>query len=262
MEASGSQSKSVLSRLRVVWLNLSFWTFFSVVTLCFAIGAPIYCYAFNLVLRDRRRTLRLIRRTIGRYGGIIIRCGWPLVRVRFEDFGPNDKPPFVFVANHRSSSDPFLLAVMRLECIQVMNIWPSRVPLIGCFSRAAGYLRVREMPFEEFVEKGSQLLAEGVSLIAFPEGTRSGSGRMNQFHGSAFRLAQTAGATICPIVISGNENIPHRGSLVMHPGRITISKLPALTSEDYKDMSPYVLKTRVREMIQGHLDQQPAQMGA
>ena len=137
------------------------------------------------------------------------------------------------------------MSVLPVECVEILNIWPSRLPFVNCFSRLAGYLRVREMPFDQFIEAGSRLLADGVSIIAFPEGTRSGSCNLGQFHGSAFRLAQHAGAKICPLTISGNENIPPRGSLVLHPGRIVISKLPAVTCEQYKEMNAYRLKTRV-----------------
>ncbi|HEY1921502.1 MAG TPA: lysophospholipid acyltransferase family protein, partial [Tepidisphaeraceae bacterium] len=98
----------------------------------------------------------------------------------------------------------------------------------------------------------------GVSIIAFPEGTRSGSRRMGQFHGSAFRLAQHAGVKICPLAISGNENIPHRGSLLLHPGHIVMTKLPSVTCEQYKEMNAFTLKTRVRETIHEYLEAQPA----
>jgi 1-acyl-sn-glycerol-3-phosphate acyltransferase len=79
---------------------------------------------------------------------------------------------------------------------------------------------------------------------------------LGQFHGSAFRLAQHVGAKICPLTISGNEHIPSRGSLVMHPGQIVISKLPSVTCEQYKELNAYRLKTRVRETIRKHLDAQ------
>ncbi len=256
MEAPMAQRKTVLSRLGLVWLNVSFWTLFATASILFLVLAVPYGYLFHLVVRNRRRTLWYVRRTIGYYGAAAVYCGWPLIRVRYVDYAPQEKPPFVFVANHRSASDAFLMSVLPVDCVEILNIWPSRLPFVNCFSRLAGFLRVREMPFEEFIEAGSRLLADGVSIIAFPEGTRSGSRNMGQFHGSAFRLAQRAGAKICPIAISGNENIPARGSLVMHPGRIVISKLPAVTVEQYREMNAYRLKTRVRETIRQHLEAQ------
>jgi 1-acyl-sn-glycerol-3-phosphate acyltransferase len=256
MEPQMAQRTTLLSRLCVVWLNISFWSVFALASILFLVLGFPYCYLFDLLGRNRRRTLWLIRRTIANYGAVTIRCGWPLVRVRYVDYAPQEKPPFIYVANHRSASDAFLMAVLSVECVEILNIWPSRLPFVNFISRVAGYLRVREMPFEKFIEAGSRLLAEGVSIIAFPEGTRSGSCQMGQFHGSAFRLAQHVGAKICPVAISGNEHIPSRGSLVMHPGRIVISKLPAVTCEQYKELNAYRLKTRVRETIQKHLDAQ------
>jgi hypothetical protein len=45
----------------------------------------------------------------------------------------------------------------------------------------------------------------------------------------------------------------------MHPGRIVVTKLPALTAEQCREMSPYALKMRVRETIYRHLEAHDAQ---
>jgi 1-acyl-sn-glycerol-3-phosphate acyltransferase len=256
MEPRKAQAKTVLSWAGIIWLNIAFWIFFTLWTLILALIAIPYYVLFNLISRNQRKSDRLIRRTITIYGRAVIHSGWPLVRLNFVDRAPDDKPPFVFVANHRSTSDAFLMAFLSFECVQVLNIWTSRMPLVNYLSRTAGYLRVRELPFEEFMEQGTRLLAAGVSVIAFPEGTRSGSRKLGPFHGAAFRLAQRSGVKICPITISGSENIPLRGSLVMHPGRIVITKLPAITSEQYAGLNAFALKNRVRETIDRHLEAQ------
>jgi 1-acyl-sn-glycerol-3-phosphate acyltransferase len=253
MEQPETHGRPAPHAARVLLLNLSFWTLAALVTLLFIlIGVP-YVTAFGLLSRNRRRTLRLLRRTISHYGSSILQCGWPLVRVRFVDHAPGDQPPFVFIANHRSSSDPFLMAVLPFECIQVLNNWPARIPVLGIVARIAGYLKVRQMPIEDFIRQGSKLLAEGCSIIAFPEGTRSGSSRMGPFHGAAFRLAQHHGAKIVPLTISGNENIPPRGSLRLYPGRVVVTKLPAITPDQYAALNPYKLKTHVHGIIERHL---------
>jgi len=248
----------MFSFLRVVWLNAVFWVLALSVTAVFAIVGTLCVAAFSLITRDERRTMWLLRRTISRYGGVILKCGWPLVRVRYVDYAPHDTPPFVYVANHRSFSDGFLMACLPIEGVQVVNIWPFKIPLLGVVARIAGYLSIREMPFEEFLCAGRRLLSQGVSVVAFPEGTRSGSRVMGSFHGSAFRLAQQAQVPIVPLAISGNENIPRRGSMLLRPGRISMHKLPAITVEEYKDMSPFMLKTMVHDRIRQHLDAQGA----
>jgi 1-acyl-sn-glycerol-3-phosphate acyltransferase len=177
-----------------------------------------------------------------------------MVRVRYVDHAPGESPPFVYVANHRSTSDAYLMACLPCEVVQVVNIWPFRIPFLGAIARIAGYLSVREMPMEDFLRQGTALLSQGVSVIAFPEGTRSGSRTMGPFHGSAFRLAIHAGAKIAPLAISGNENIPSRGSLWLHPGEITVQKLPALDAAKYQTLGAFKLKILAQEVIQQYLD--------
>jgi 1-acyl-sn-glycerol-3-phosphate acyltransferase len=99
------------------------------------------------------------------------------------------------------------------------------------------------------------LLADGCSIVAFPEGTRSGSRKIGPFHGSAFRLAQATGVPLVPLGIAGNERMPPRGSAILRPGRIVITKLPAVTKEQYEGMSPFQLKSNVRQTVQKHLNE-------
>jgi hypothetical protein len=56
------------------------------------------------------------------------------------------------------------------------------------------------------------------------------------------------------VCISGNERMPPRGSIVLHPGRIMMRQLPALTWDEYKDLTPFHLKNRVRDLIGRELD--------
>ena len=258
IESASAPATTFLSYMRIISLNLTFWTLFSFWTIILAVVAIPYQYVFAGLTGDERRAKWLVRRTISNYGLAVTHSGWPLVRVKFVDCAPAEKPPFVFVANHRSTSDGFLLGFLPFECVHVLNVWASRLPLGNYLSRVGEYLRVREISFEDFLATGTRLLKEGVSVVAFPEGTRSGSRRMGPFHGSAFRLAQKAGVKICPVTISGSENIPRRGSLVVHPGSIVVTKLPALSCEEFVEMNPFALKTQVRELIRQHLEAQPA----
>jgi 1-acyl-sn-glycerol-3-phosphate acyltransferase len=110
------------------------------------------------------------------------------------------------------------------------------------------------MPFEEFQRTSCKLLREGVSVVAFPEGSRSRDKTLHQFNGAVFRVAQAAGVPIIPICLSGNQNIPPKGSGVLNPGTIKIHKLPALEWESFKDLTPFVVKNKVRAVIQEELE--------
>jgi 1-acyl-sn-glycerol-3-phosphate acyltransferase len=247
------ESRSVISVFKFIWLNVWFWTVCPVYSALFFLASVVYIWFYDLIVRDPRKTSRLIRGTLNWYGLGVLKCGWPLIRVRFVDYGPEDKPPFVFVSNHPSSSDGFLMAYVWFEAVQMLNIWPNRVPIMRFIARKAGYISVREMPFDQFLVIGSKLLSEGCSVIAFPEGTRSGNKEMGTFHGSAFRLAQQNNVKIVPLVLSGNRKMPPRGSALLHPGRVVVSKLPAITPEQYAGMTSFRLKNFVRDLMQQHL---------
>ncbi len=236
--------------MKVIIFNIIFYPVFFLFS---AVGIPALTLmvAFMAIFLPHRRTMKRFRRAINWYGLVVIRVlPFPFVRVRYKDLAKDDGAgPYIFVCNHRSTSDPFLIGALPYELVQVVNIWPFRIPLLGIYARWAGYLSVNEMPFEVFYQRAYDLLKQGCSVVAFPEGTRSGNRTMGQFHGSIFRVALKSGFSIVPLCISGNETIPQKGSLILHPGTINIRKLPAIHWEEYKDMPPYKLKNNARDII-------------
>ncbi len=207
------------------------------------------------IIFSKRKALYWLRKIISYGSNFIVDClTLGLVKVDYCDYQPRDSlAGAIFICNHRSASDALLVGRLPDESVQVVNVWPFRIPVIGAIARLAGYLSVREMNFRVFLEKGSKLLKEGVSIIAFPEGTRSASKRIGQFHSSLFRLAIKARCPIVPVCISGNENVPVKGSLLLKPGKIKIDKLRHLQWQDYKNLTPFVLKNKVREIMTKHL---------
>lgn len=204
-----------------------------------------------------RGAMRLFRKAIRWYGYVVIHLlPFGLVRVRYEDRSGGCTPePCIVVCNHRSSSDPFLMAALPLaEAVQIVNKWPFRLPLWGPMARWAGYINIRAMAPAEFFAQASPMLADKVSLIVFPEGTRTRDLKVGPFHGSLFRLALATKAPLVPLCISGNENIPARGTMLLRPGTIVLRQLPALTWEHYKDLAPFQLKNKVRDLIAHELD--------
>ncbi len=198
--------------------------------------------------------MRRVRRAISFYGRLVFLCARPFVRVEYRDLDPKAPPaPFIFICNHRSASDPFLMACLPYEGVQIVNLWPFRLPIYGRFARIAGYLSVHELSFEQFRERIGQLLREGASVVSFPEGTRSGGREMGAFTSSIFRAALQTRARIVPLAISGNEKIPPKGSLILHPGLVKVHKLPAVEYDTYKDMPVFKLKNHVRQLLYEHL---------
>ena len=238
---------------RVGHVVLTVWVY-ALVLVFSATAIPlltVFVTIVRVVTMSQRRALRRFRRAISWYGAVIVRVlPRPFIRATFEDEEPGAPAPgCVFVCNHPSASDPYLMAFLSFECVQVAKSWPLRLPVLGAFAKWAGYLSISELPVEEFNARGEALLREGVSIIAFPEGTRSGAGPIGPFHGAAFRLALHAGAPIVPVVIEGNEEIPARGSLLLRPGRVRVRKLAALAPDETRGMTPFEVKTLVRARL-------------
>ncbi|MFZ2658209.1 MAG: lysophospholipid acyltransferase family protein [Victivallales bacterium] len=183
------------------------------------------------------------------YGKFIIRfAGFPFIRVTYEDTAPDEIGPGIIIVNHRSASDPFLVAFLDREIIQMVNGWPMRLPFFGFFARHAEYIDITQTPYDKLRTHIEYILQKGVSVVTFPEGTRSGNCSMNQFHGSIFRVAHELKATVVPVCITGNENIPSR-NFKLSCGHIRIRKLPSLKPETIAGVAPFALKTQVRDII-------------
>jgi 1-acyl-sn-glycerol-3-phosphate acyltransferase len=243
-----------MDKVKLLFLNAWFFALFLISS---AVVIPVLTVlvAFWRIFHSQRSTMRRFRRAISLYGRVVTLLPYPAIKVRYEHHEENGPPePYIFVANHRSASDAFLMCVLPHEAVQVVNTWPFRIPVLGLYAKWSGYLNVKNMLHEEFFHRAGKLLREGVCMIFFPEGTRSGSRTMGNFHGSAFRLALQEKATIVPLCISGNENIPRKGTLMLQPGTIRVRRLPAIPFEEFKDLSAFALKNRVREIIQTELN--------
>lgn len=233
------------------FFNLLFYFFFVVFSV---FGIPFFSLivAIQALFISHRKAMKKFRRAVAWYGIVVCKVlPFPFVRIFYKDVDASiNQGPFIFICNHRSASDPFLMAYLPAkEVIQVVNIWPFKIPILGFMAKGAGYLSVREMDFEDFEKKTIELLNQGVSIAVFPEGTRSKDGSVGQFHSSMFRVALKSGYPIVPVCITGNEKIPARGTLLLRPGVIKMHKLKSITYDEYKNYSPYKLKNKIRQII-------------
>lgn len=235
-------------------LNLIFHPLFLIVS---AVVIPVLALAVTVQAPfiSHRAAMRKFRLLIKVYGKVVMSLPYPFIRFLYEDASGEETGACIYVCNHRSAADPFMMALLPLELVQVVNDWPFRLPVLGKFARWAGYLSVKEMPMDEFMMHGKQLLEEGCCIVAFPEGTRSVDRTIGQFHGATFRLALQTGAPIVPVCLSGSEYCPPKGTLVLKPVEVRVRRLPMLTHDEYRELSPFKLKNLVRDRIAAGLEQ-------
>ncbi len=238
-------TKTMTSRL----VSLYVWPLYLAVS-CLLIPLFSLLVAVSAPFRPHRASMIFFRRMIVLYGSISLLCLYPVVRIRRRFPAAKLPQPCIYICNHRSSLDPFLMALLPGDIVQVVNIWPFRIPVLGRYAKWAGYLSVREMPFDAFSERACRDLEAGTSLAAFPEGTRSVDGSLGTYHGALFRVALAARVPVVPVCIIGNERVLPKGTWWLRPGTIRFHVLPPVAWEVYRDWSPFVFKSRIREQME------------
>ncbi len=197
---------------------------------------------------------RFMRRLILGLGHVVVRAAIrPWIRVVVDSGMGNTVPEgAVCICNHRSASDAFLVSQIRTArpAAQAMKGWPMRLPVLGWCAKVGGYFSVADSSYEESLEFCRKLLIEEkTAIFVYPEGTRSGSREINQFHGTFFRIAKDLGVPIVPVAIAGNENIPDR-KFRMHRGTVLMKQLPAISAETVRNTALYTLKNQVRKQLE------------
>ncbi|MFU8818403.1 MAG: lysophospholipid acyltransferase family protein [Desulfurivibrio sp.] len=227
--------------------NLYCWTIFVVATLVFGALLPLLTVA--QLLLPGRSPGRILRLAIRRYGWILLRLCYPFIPVTVENRAGELPLPAIFVANHRSALDPYLFGVLEVENAFITG-WPFNIPIYGRVMRTAGYIDARG-GWPEVAARGEHLMASGCSLIIWPEGHRSRSGKMGRFRQGAFRLAAATGRPLVPVAIIGAGEVLPPGANMLNPGPIKLIILPpiALKKEHDGVIVPRLLAAEARKAI-------------
>lgn len=166
---------------------------------------------------------------------------------------------YVMVANHQSMVDVLVLFRLFAPFSWVSKAENFRLPLIGWNMRLNGYIPIKRGDKESAVAMLSAARAklhDGVSVMMFPEGTRSKDGRLREFKPGAFQLAQDTGVPILPIVLNGSSQaLPKHGIVLRGRHEITVQVLPELPTPGPAEMDLQSLTAEVRSHIAAHLPQ-------
>jgi len=215
---------------------------------CVAVAVPLVVGCLALVALGRPWK-KYYQRIVLLYGRVMIYVAFfPVVRVRYQDLAPGDNKCGIYIFNHRSASDAFLVGALNVTMIQIVNGWPMRLPFFGIFAKLADFIDATKMTLEEITDHIKKITDTGVSVIVFPEGTRSGGRTMNHFHSGIFRVAQTLKLPVYPCSITGNENLPNR-SFRFSVGTAQVRKGAAIPMEWLEHDTAFVLKRKVQNLI-------------
>jgi 1-acyl-sn-glycerol-3-phosphate acyltransferase len=164
---------------------------------------------------------------------------------------------YVIIANHQSIIDILLINCLRYRFKWISKIENSKVPVLGWYLRMAGYITVdrgNEESKQEMLEKSYRCLKEGISIMIFPEGTRSSEGGIGFFKRGAFQLAIKAGVPILPVVIGGTtEILPKHGHKFGCGFNVKIKVLDPVEPSAFGTDNPDILAGELNLMMKSAL---------
>src|SRR5437867_3675813 len=151
-----------------------------------------------------------------------------------DDVQPDPRRPYVFVANHQSNADPFLVAMVPWEMKWLSKKSIFDIPLLGWMMRVAGDVEVDRGNKESARRAMGQMrerLDRKLSVLIFPQGTRSPDGTVGAFRDGAFRLAIEAGVDVVPLAVSGTAESLPKGSIAFEKTAATVTVLPPVSTK-------------------------------
>lgn len=136
---------------------------------------------------------------------------------------------YIFVANHQGAFDIFLIyGFIGRNFKWMMKKSLRSIPFVGKACQSAGHIFVDKSgpkKIQETIDLARHSLRDGTSLVVFPEGRRTFTGKMGPFKKGAFQLADELQLPIVPLTIDGSFDVLprtgkfikwHRMTLTMH----------------------------------------------
>jgi 1-acyl-sn-glycerol-3-phosphate acyltransferase len=159
----------------------------------------------------------------------------------------------LFVANHQGAFDvPLLIGFVPVLKGFVSKKENFRLPIVGTWMKLLGCIVIDRGDLRQSagaIARGIRDLQAGRSLVIFPEGTRSKSGRLQRFKEGSFKLATRSGATIVPLTIDGSYRLLEGNRGRITPGCIRLTIHSPLSPGERDSADKAALAERVQRII-------------
>lgn len=230
-----------------ILFSIYYWAAFALITIVMFIPAAL-AWLLSFWWDPLRRWNNRVSWVWARMYMLANPC-WKLTITDREKINPDI--PTLLVANHLSMWDIFVLFLLRKDFHWVSKRSNMLIPLIGqnmYFVRTI--LLDRDSPREilRMVKESVKRLEEGISLMIFPEGERSLSGRLQPFLGGAFMIAKRAKVRIQPVVITNTFKLLPRLQWIFNPiVHLHVSVLDPIPKETVELLGTEELSARVKD---------------
>jgi 1-acyl-sn-glycerol-3-phosphate acyltransferase len=192
------------------------------------------------------------------YQSLILKKLIPFWQIRVEGIEKARKGvSYVIISNHQSMLDILFLNTLCYNYKWISKIENMKVPLLGWYLKMAGYITINRGNDEskaEMFEKAFGYLKKGISIMLFPEGTRSPDNEIRLFKLGAFQMAVMAEVPILPVILDGTGGIlPKHGWILGNGRNISIRVLDPVFPSSFGTDKPEELAGRFYELMTSEL---------
>lgn len=241
----------------------SLWVWFSSI-LFVVLAFPVALILWLLSLAfDSRRLMN--NRWMVIQGIVVTKMSpfWKVITEGREKIDQNQA--YVIVPTHQSMLDIVFFNMLRHRLRWVSKIEVFRVPLLGWEMRMVKYIelvRGNKSSVIKMMEQCVESLQDGISVVIFPEGTRSLTGAIGKFKTGAFQLAVKTDKPLLPVLIDGTGEILPKKGLIFGSRRIVrIRVLDPIFPGQFGTGDPEELATRVRSLMVTAMDEMRSEPG-
>jgi 1-acyl-sn-glycerol-3-phosphate acyltransferase len=233
-----------------LWQSLvSVWTWL-VLVVCILLWLPMMALLRVATLGDPGRYwVGYLFRGIGRAVAALN----PLWKFSYTGAIPADsRRPYVVVSNHESFTDILLISHLPWEMKWLSKAELFRIPFMGWLMHLAGDVPVKRgfgPSAIEAIARCREILSRRVSVMIFPEGTRSPTNDLLPFKDGAFRLAIDAGVPILPLALHGTRNALPRHDWRFGRSTAVVEVLAPVETTGLTPADVPALKQKVRDII-------------
>ncbi len=175
------------------------------------------------------------------------------IRVRVHGRENIPEQACVIISNHQSAWETYYMQHLFKPQSQVAKASLLKIPLFGWTFGMMKPIAIdrsnKRQAMAQVIEQGSQRIAEGCSVLIFPEGTRSEPGHPLPFRKGGAVLAKTAGCTIVPVTHNSGTFWLNK-TFAKKAGVIDIFVHPAIET---KDRDPVELIAEAERVITAQL---------
>jgi len=245
---------------RLVTISIGYSSYFIAIVIFLCLGLPlllIISLCPGLMKKAMYRILKM-------YSFFLTRIWLPLLGVysiaEISGYDKKNMENSIFIANHRGKLDALLLLSLLPETGILIKPKYCRLPLYSTFVKYLDFIRADSHSIKgvaEALDRCRQILAKGINLLVFPEGTRGKQGVLMDFKEFAFKIALETSRPIVPVIIHTNWPFMARTAGSLYPKyrlQYTVRFLPpcpAMPDErtsDYADRIHDTMKNVLEEL--------------